>query len=91
MNEPSYTWRPVTSGVQQACVLGPAQFHVLINDTVSALSSRLYQMGAPFSKWEGRSAIQKDLDTLKEWASRNLLKFNTDECLILLLGRSNPL
>lgn len=67
--------------MQQACVLGPVRFHILINDTMSALSS-LHQMAAPFSKWDSRSAIQKDLDTLKELASRNVLKFNMDECHI---------
>lgn len=91
MKEPSYAWRPVTSGVQQACVLGPVGFHILTNDTMSALSSSLHQMAAPFSKRDGRSAIQKDLDTLKELASRNVLKFNMDECHILYFGRSNPL
>lgn len=91
LNEPSCTWRPVTGGVQQACVLGPVGFHILINDTMSAFSSSLHQMAAPFSKWDSRSAIQRELDTLKELASRNVLKLNTDECHILLFGRSNPL
>ncbi|KAK4810617.1 hypothetical protein QYF61_007354 [Mycteria americana] len=35
---------------------------------------------------EGRSILQRDIDRLEEWASKNCVKFNKDECKVLHLG-----
>ncbi|GAB0209913.1 mitochondrial enolase superfamily member 1 [Grus japonensis] len=48
--------------------------------------------------WEGvvnvlerRAIIQRDLDRLKKWSDRNLMKFSKDEYQVLHLGWNNPM
>ena len=38
---------------------------------------------------DGRAAIHRDLAWVKNWAERNLTKFNRVECKVLHLGRNN--
>lgn len=40
--------------------------------------------------WEGRANLQEDLHRLKEWANKNLIKFNKDKCHALHMGKQNP-
>lgn len=37
-------------------------------------------------KLEGRCAIQRDLDRLEEWASKNLITYKMAKCKVPLLG-----
>jgi len=43
------------------------------------------------SMLKGMAAIQRDLDKLKKWADRNLLKFNESKCKILHQDWNNPM
>ncbi|KAK4818028.1 hypothetical protein QYF61_004152 [Mycteria americana] len=47
--------------------------------------------GLPVDTLEGRAAIRSDLDSMKEKATSNLLKFNQDRCKVFLTGRGKPL
>ena len=39
---------------------------------------------------EGREAIQRDQDTLKEWTHENLTRCNNAKCKVLHLGQGSP-
>lgn len=44
----------------------------------------------PVVMLKDRAAIQVDLDWLEEWANRDLMKFDKDECKVLCLGMEGP-
>ena len=47
--------------------------------------------GEPMNTLKCWTAIQRDLDRLKEESNRNLMKLQKDKCKVLHLGRKNPL
>ena len=40
---------------------------------------------------EDRNKIQNDLDRMEHWAESNRMKFNSDKCKVLHLGKGNQL
>ena len=93
-------WLPVTSGVPQGSMLGPALFVVFINDMPRPVSQcNTLALFADDAKCfcTIRSAsdcvrFQGDIDNLVEWTDVWKMGFNTDKCSLCMITRKrNPI
>ena len=87
MNRSASNYVLVTSGVPQGSVLGPLIFLIYINDinkNVISSSIGLFADDCVIYKAtdtkEGCILLQKDLDTLSQWAQ---MHFNINKCILL--------
>ena len=79
-------WLPVNAGVSQGTKLGPILFLIMINDlSILTPETNLLKFVDDVSFSEclnknGGTSIQSTLDTLRSWASMNLMKLNAKKC-----------
>jgi hypothetical protein len=88
-------WANVYSGVPQGSILGPLLFTIFINDLDFMVLSNLLKFADDVKLWgraetvQDRLRIQKDLDILGEWSTRNQMPFNIGKCKVMHVGKKN--
>lgn len=85
------TLKLVAAGVPQGSVLGCVLLNVFVNDLEGEVECTVFRcaddtkLGGAVDMFEGKAAIQMQIDKLEEWADRNLMKFSQEKCKILHL------
>jgi len=96
VNGNSSSWVEVVSGVPQGSVLGPLLFLLFVNDLPDWVKSSIKMFADDTKLWSTiRSAsdgkmLQDDLNSLKNWSDKWLLKFNPEKCKVMHVGHSIP-
>ncbi len=84
---------PVISGNPQGSVLGPLLFVIYINDLPDVVKSDILLFADDTKIFHQVSSktdallLQDDISALERWSDKWLLKFNTDKCHVLTLGK----
>ena len=90
VSKASSEWAEVKSGIPQGSVLGPVLFVIFINDLPDHLKCSTYLFADDTKIFSTDSdELQSDLCMLESWSKDWLLKFNTDKCKYMHVGRSS--
>ena len=96
VNDSRSSWADVTSGIPQGSVLGPMLFIIYINDMPTSVLSSIYLFADDAKVYRNISSnddpptLQHDLQQLGKWSERWQLRFNSNKCKVMHLGRQNP-
>jgi len=89
-------WTRVLSGVPQGSVLGPLLFVIYINDLLRSLINK-GKLFADDTKCinvikseQDCINMQTDINKLVEWTDKWLIKFNSEKCKVMHIGKTNP-
>ena len=82
-------WSAVSSGVPHGSILGPLLF-IVYNDLDEKMTSTVLKF-ADDTKISSNSQqeLQRDLDTVVEWAQTWQMQFNTSKCKVMHVGHRN--
>ena len=81
------------SGFRVGSVLGPILFVVYINDLPEAITSDTFLFAddtkilRQITSGQDALTLLSDIDKVNEWSEKWLLKFNTEKCHVLALGK----
>ena len=92
------TTLPVLSGVPQGSILGPSLFVLFINDISAGISEgtniMLYADDTKIWREINNEMdfyyLQKDINSLLDWATRNMMNFHPSKCKVLSISKVKP-